>query len=90
MSKRALLVGINKFEPGIPELRGCINDTVEMGGLLQDYFGFQEADIRVIHDGDALADDIRGGLGWLLSEYDGDGRDVRVFHFSSHGTQVDD
>jgi hypothetical protein len=90
MSKRALLVGVNKFGPGIPELRGCINDTVEMGRLLQDYFGFQEADIRVRHDGDASAQNIRDGLGWLLSEYDGDGRDVRVFHFSSHGTQVDD
>jgi hypothetical protein len=90
MSKRALLVGINQFEPGIPELRGCINDTVEMRELLKVYFGFQEADIRVRHDGDASAQDIRDGLGWLLSEYDGDGRDVRVFHFSSHGTQVDD
>lgn len=90
MSKRALLVGINKFKSDIPDLSGCINDTVEMGELLKDYFGFQEGDIRILHDGDASADDIRNGLGWLLSEYDGDGRDVRVFHFSSHGTQVDD
>jgi hypothetical protein len=90
MSKRALLVGVNQFGPGIPELRGCINDTVEMRELLKDYIGFQDGDIRVMHDGDASAQDIRNGLGWLLSEYDGDGRDVRVFHFASHGTQVDD
>jgi len=88
MSRRALLVGINNFRPGIQGLRGCINDTHEMGGLLREYFGFQEQDIKVLHDADATAQRIRGGLGWLLSDYDGD--DVRVFHFSSHGTQVDD
>ena len=88
MSRRALLVGINNFRPGIQGLRGCINDTHEMGGLLREYFGFQEQDIKVLHDADATAQRIREGLGWLLSDYDGD--DVRVFHFSSHGTQVDD
>jgi hypothetical protein len=88
MARRALLVGINNFRPGIQGLRGCINDTHEMGGLLREYFGFQEQDIKVLHDADATAQRIREGLGWLLSDYDGD--DVRVFHFSSHGTQVDD
>ena len=33
---------------------------------------------------------IHAGLDWLLSDYDGDGSDVRVFHFSSHGTQAED
>lgn len=88
MSKRALLVGINNFRPGIQGLRGCINDTHQMGGLLREEFGFQDQDIRVLHDADATAQGVREGLGWLLSDYEGD--DVRVFHFSSHGTQVDD
>ena len=90
MSKRALIVGINNFIRPSWRLRGCINDTIEMQGLLKTYFGFQGEDIKVLHDGDANVQGIRDGLAWLLSEYDGDGSDVRVFHFSSHGTQVDD
>jgi hypothetical protein len=90
MSKKALLVGINNFlEPG-SELYGCINDTIEMQGLLTTYFGFREEEIVVLHDLDASTQGIRDGLAWLLSEYEGGGVDVRVFHFSSHGTQVDD
>jgi hypothetical protein len=88
MSKRALLVGINSFAGGLNPLRGCINDTVEMRGLLTTYFGFQDGDIKVLHDRDATSQGIRDGLAWLLSGYAGG--DVRVFHFSSHGTQVDD
>jgi hypothetical protein len=90
MSKRALIVGINNFTRPHWRLRGCINDTVEMQGLLKTYFGFAPEDIRVLHDADASAQGIRDGLGWLLSNYDCDGSDVRVFHFSSHGTQADD
>ena len=61
-----------------------------MQGLLATYFGFQDEEVRVLHDGDATVQGIHGSLAWLLSEYDADGSDVRVFHFSSHGTQVDD
>ncbi len=88
MSKRALLVGINNFAGGVNPLRGCINDSVEMRGLLTTYFGFQDDDIKVLHDQGATTQGISDGLAWLLSDYDGS--DVRVFHFSSHGTQVDD
>jgi len=90
MSKRALIVGINKFVPGINPLRGCVTHTIEMKGLLTTYFGFQDEDIKLLHDKDAKAKGIRQGLKWLLSDYEGGGQDVRVFHFSSHGTQVDD
>jgi hypothetical protein len=90
MSKRALIVGINDFIRPSWRLRGCVNDTVEMQGLLKTYLGFRSGEIKVLHDRDATAQGIRDGLAWLLSEYDGDGSDVRVFHFSSHGTQVDD
>lgn len=90
MTKRALIVGINQFTRPHWRLRGCVNDTVEMKGLLETYYGFQEDEIKVLHDADATAQGIRDGLSWLLSEYEGDGSDVRLFHFSSHGTQVDD
>jgi hypothetical protein len=71
-------------------LRGCINDTIEVQHLLESYFGFYDQDVRILRDGDASAQGIRDGLNWLLSDYAGNGSDVRVLHFSSHGTQVDD
>ena len=90
MSKRALLVGINQFISAISPLRGCVNDTIEMQYLLSTYFCFPDDGIKILRDADATAQGIREGLGWLLSDYEGDGTDVRIFHFSSHGTQVDD
>lgn len=90
MSKKAFVVGINDFTRAHWALRGCVNDTVEMQSLLETYFGFQSQDIRVIQDQDATKANIHAGLNWLLSDYDSDGSDVRVFHFSSHGTQVAD
>ena len=89
MSKRALIVGINDFAT-VSGLRGCINDTYEMQGVLRDYAGFPDDEIRLLHDKDATSEGIKDGLGWLLSDYTGGGQDVRVFHFSSHGTQVAD
>jgi hypothetical protein len=90
MSKKALVVGINNFTRPQWRLRGCINDTIEMQGLLKTYFEFQPEDIRVLQDQDATGQGIRDGLEWLLSNYENDGSDVRLFHFSSHGTQAPD
>lgn len=90
MSKKALLVGINDFAGGITPLRGCVNDTVEMQHLLTTHFGFEDENIKILRDGDATRQGIEDGLAWLLTDYAGRGTDVRVFHFSSHGTQVDD
>jgi len=90
MSKKALLIGLNNFTRPSWRLRGCINDTTMFKGLLKSHFGFQDEHIRALHDRDASAQGIRDGLSWLLSEFEGDGKDVRVFHFSSHGTQVED
>jgi hypothetical protein len=61
-----------------------------MKSVLETYFGFGGAEIKVLHDKDAAYEGIRHGLDWLFSEYEGGGQDVRLFHFSSHGTQVED
>jgi beta-lactamase superfamily II metal-dependent hydrolase len=88
MSKKAFLVGINNFIRPSWALRGCINDTDEICSLLTTYFDFNNEDIKILHDHDATYEGIQQGLGWLLSDYTGS--DVRVFHFSSHGSQVED
>lgn len=88
MSKRALLVGINQFNRADWLLRGCVNDAQAMSQILRDYYNFQGSEIYTIFDRDATGQNIRDGLAWLLSDYDNDGSDVRLFHIASHGTQV--
>lgn len=93
MSKRALLVGINGFAPtdirsDVPDLKGCVNDAERMARHLKEDFGFAEAETRILRNEKAKGDDVRRELRWLLSDYDEDGSDVRVFHISTHGTQV--
>ncbi|MGH2542511.1 MAG: caspase family protein [Ardenticatenaceae bacterium] len=88
MAKKAFLVGINTFTRPTYRLRGCINDTIAMKENLTSYFGFEEDEIKVVHDQDATRKGIRGGLNWLIEG--AQPGDVLVFHFSSHGTQVPD
>jgi len=89
MSRKALLVGINQFARPDWTLRGCVNDTQDMQNLLMSYYNFEDDEIRILCDLDATHQGIRDGIAWLLSDYTGQG-DVRLFHFSSHGTQVPD
>lgn len=90
MSKRAFLVGINQFTRPDWALRGCVNDSQSMRQLLSELYGFSDTELRVLNDADATNKNIRDGLSWLFSDYSGDGKDVRLFHFASHGTQVAD
>ena len=88
MAKKALLVGINNFTRPSWKLNGCVNDTLDLQNLLQSFYGFTSEEIRILHDKDASQQAIRDNLGWLLNG--SAAGDVLLFHFSSHGTQVDD
>ena len=88
MSKRALLIGINQFNRADWLLRGCVNDAQAMSQLLKDYYSYQSDEIYTIFDKDATTQNIRDRLAWLFSDYSGDGKDVRLFHIASHGTQL--
>ncbi len=85
--RKALLVGINAY-PNAP-LRGCINDVQQVRGLLKQYYGFKDNDIKLLIDGDATAAGIQAGLGWL-AEGGADSDAVRIFHYSGHGSYVAD
>jgi hypothetical protein len=50
MSKRALLIGCNYS--GANQLYGCINDVIQMKGLLIDVYGFDPASIVTLRDDD--------------------------------------
>lgn len=88
-SRKALLVGVNEYaDPRIPVLRGCLNDVTNIVHVLKMYFGFENRDIRALTDTMATGEQIMRGLEWLMSDA-GPG-DLRVFHFSGHGSQVPD
>lgn len=87
MSKKALLVGINKY-PGDNELFGCVNDVKELKALLEQKQGYSSTEMRVLTDKQATRAAMLEGLGWL-AEGAGEG-DTRMFYYSGHGTRVPD
>lgn len=85
--RKALLVGINEYAEA--PLRGCINDVTQMRELLQQYYDFAAADMRLLLDDAATGAAIKAGLAWLAEGGD-DPNAVRVFHYSGHGSYVAD
>ena len=89
MIRRALLVGLNHYPDPANNLKGCVNDVLQVSRLLQTGFGFDDASqLRLLTDERATTAGIKSRLRWLL---DGTGPgDVLVFHYSGHGSQVRD
>eukprot|EP00811_Abedinium_folium_P016097 NODE_2503_length_2201_cov_5.883317.p1 GENE.NODE_2503_length_2201_cov_5.883317~~NODE_2503_length_2201_cov_5.883317.p1 ORF type:complete len:502 (-),score=177.50 NODE_2503_length_2201_cov_5.883317:603-2108(-) len=91
--KKALIIGIN-YLGSANQLGGCINDAKAEFKMLTDHFGFAAENILLLTEdqGDASKSPtkatILGAMDWLL---DGATRgDVLFFHYSGHGSQVDD
>ena len=40
MAKRAVLIGINKYQVPGADLQGCVNDVKNLSGALTTYYGF--------------------------------------------------
>lgn len=87
MARKALLVGINDYK-GVKDLKGCVNDILDMHFSLRSLFNFQTRDIRVLTDSRATKDNIIHRLKWLVSG--AKSGDFLVFHFSGHGSQIRD
>ncbi len=85
MGFKALLVGINKY-PESP-LRGCVNDVRAMKELLSKY-GATADNVHVLLDGEGTREKILREVRWLVKGTAAG--DVRLFHFSGHGTYVPD
>ncbi|MFN0147169.1 MAG: caspase family protein [Dehalococcoidia bacterium] len=86
--RRALLVGINKYEDPRNNLKGCVNDVLMMGKVLMENYGFNKNDIRLLVDRRATTANIRTRLRWLTAG--AAPGSTLVFHFSGHGSQVRD
>jgi len=83
-TKKALLIGINKYKPDLnADLRGCINDVENMRAILVDIYKFNPENIRIVLDDRATKKSIEDRLYWLTDNpMEGD---ELVFHFSGHG-----
>jgi hypothetical protein len=90
--KRALLVGINDYvtigNSGWQALRGAVNDVEMQRELLIHRFGFQSGDVQCLKNEQATRKNILGEFENLI-QWAKSG-DVVVFHFSGHGSTVDD
>lgn len=88
MAKRALLIGINKYQIAGADLRGCVNDVKGLSAALVEFHGFKTGDIAVLTDGDATKKAMQAGIKKLVG--DAKKGDVAVLHYSGHGSNVPD
>jgi len=87
MNNKALLVGINEYPNPSNNLRGCINDIVDM-----EYFiasknkVYPKENIRTLTDSRATKKGILTALNWLL--LGSSAGDQILFQYSGHGAQI--
>lgn len=83
---KALLVGINEYANPRLNLEGCVNDVFLASEVLQERFGYDPNQVRLLTDRRATAANIRERLEWLLGDVREDDR--RVLYFSGHGARI--
>jgi hypothetical protein len=92
--KLALLVGINQYESA-SSLRGCLNDVEMQRELLIHRYGFNPSDIVEVWD-NASSLDLRPTRDNIIRAFkehliaQARPGDVVVFHYSGHGSRVED
>jgi hypothetical protein len=87
MAGKAVLTGINRYKH-ISHLRGCINDVQNIRRLLIEMFAFSDKDIHVLTDDEVTKERIVDEWEWLTGK--AKPGDNLVFHFSGHGSYVED
>ena len=88
MAKRALLIGINKYQIPGADLRGCVNDVKDLSAALIEFYGFKKRDITMLVDGAATQKAMKAGIKTLVRG--AKKGDVLVLHYSGHGSNVPD
>ena len=87
MKNKALLVGINKYPNPSNELRGCINDILDMEYFISEKNKvYAKENIKTLTDNRATKKGILGHLNWLLMG--ASAGDQLLFHYSGHGAQL--
>jgi hypothetical protein len=77
-SRKALLVGVNDYL-GVSDLKGCVNDVMNMRDILRTYLGFTNGDIRILIDQRATMEGILHRLERMVDS--AKAGDTLIFHF---------
>ena len=88
MAKRAVLIGINKYQVPGADLQGCVNDVKNLKGALTTYYGFDDKDIITLTDAQATKKAMEQAIKKLITK--GKKGDVLLLHYSGHGSNVPD
>jgi hypothetical protein len=88
MAKRALLIGINRYQIAGADLRGCVNDVKDLSAVLTEFHGFKKSDITLLTDLSATKRAMQKAITALLRA--SKKGDVALLHFSGHGSHVPD
>jgi len=88
MAKRAVLIGINKYQIPGADLNGCVNDVKNLSGVLRTYYGFVDKDITTLTDLQATKKAMQTAIRKLIKS--GKKGDVLLLHYSGHGANVPD
>ena len=95
MTKRALLIGCNYSTIPGAQLKGCINDVVNVRNMLVDAYGYSVQNMVVLRDDNPESattmptrSNILAGLKDIVAKSVA-GDEIWI-HFSGHGTQVND
>lgn len=87
MNNKALLVGINAYPNPNNNLRGCINDIVDMENFITSKNKvYTKNNIKTLTDSRATKQGILAHLNWLL--LGASAGDQILFHYSGHGAQL--
>jgi hypothetical protein len=88
MAKRAVLIGINKYQVPGADLQGCVNDVKNLKGALTTYYGFADKDIATLTDAQATKKGMERAIKKLITK--AKKGDVLLLHYSGHGSNVPD
>lgn len=88
MAKRAVLIGINKYQVPGSDLNGCVNDVKNLSGALKTYYGFADKDITTLTDLKATKKAMQAAIQKLI--IGGKKGDTLLLHYSGHGSNVPD
>jgi hypothetical protein len=88
MAKRAVLIGINRYQIPGSDLRGCVNDVRNLQQALTTYYGFSAQDITSLTDLQATKKAMQSAIQKLVTG--GKKGDVLLLHYSGHGANVPD
>ena len=87
MKNKALLVGINKYPNPSNELRGCINDILDMEYFISEKNKvYAKENIKKLTDSNATKKEIVTQIKWLIEG--AQPGDQLLFQYSGHGAQL--